>query len=273
MIADQFSDFRSGNDMADRESDIVRHFHKVTIKRPADIIIEQISELIARRIIKPGDKLPPERVLAERFEISRGAVREALRRLEFFGIVKTSPQSGTVVETLSEHVLIGLIANILNSEDTSPEMLIEVRTALETLSIRLATERATPRQIDEIRRAQAQMREQAEAGAFTLEEDLLFHLKIAEATGNNLLRSLIALLGPDVLRFSHLHATYRDGRMHRAADEHDRIVEAIDRREVEEAARLMVDHLGHSYHQFHLEQRGGAAHPDVSEEPARDRAK
>lgn len=259
--------------MATDDIDLASHFRKVQIKRPADIVIEQVSDLISRRVLKPGDRLPAERVLSERLEISRGAVREALRRLEFFGIVKTSPQSGTVVENLSEHVLIGLISNILNSEDTSPEMLIEVRTALETLSVKLATERATPRQIDEIRRAQVQMREQAEAGAFTLEEDLLFHLKIAEATGNNLLRSLIALLGPDVLRFSHLHATYRDGRMHRAAAEHDQIVEAIDRREADEAARLMVDHLGHSYHQFHLEQRGGAARPEAAERPAHGRAK
>lgn len=145
------------------------HFRKVRIKRPADVIIEQVSDLISRRVLKPGIAFPSERVLAERFEISRGAVREALQRLEFFGIVKTSPQSGSVIENLSEHVLIGLISNILNSEDTSPEMLIEVRSALEALS-GSAGDRArhTPRQIDEIRRAQVRMREQAEAGAFTL---------------------------------------------------------------------------------------------------------
>jgi GntR family transcriptional repressor for pyruvate dehydrogenase complex len=243
--------------MADRESDIVRHFQKVRIKRPAEVVIEQISDLISRRVLKPGDRLPPERLLAERFGISRGAVREALRRLEFFGIVKTSPQSGSVIETLSEHVLLGLIANIVNSDAISPEMLIEVRTAIETLSVRLATERASPHQIEEIRQAQLRMREQAEAGAFTLEEDLLFHLKIAEATGNYLLRSLIALLGPDVLRFSHLHATYRDGRMHEAAKEHEGIIEAMESRSIDEAERRMVAHLGHSYRQFHIARAAG----------------
>jgi GntR family transcriptional repressor for pyruvate dehydrogenase complex len=248
--------------MVDRESEIARHFHRVTIKRPADVIIEQISDLIARRIIKAGDRLPPERVLAERFGISRGAVREALRRLEFFRIVKTSPQSGTVVENLGEHILLGLIANIVNSEDTSPDMLIEVRTAIEALSVRLATQRATPRQIDEIRRAQTRMEEQAAAGAFTLEEDLLFHLKIAEATGNNLLRSLIALLGPDVLHFSHLHTTYRDGRVHVAAKEHVGILEAIETGQTDEAERRMVAHLGHSYEQFHIERSAASGRDD-----------
>lgn len=240
--------------MAGSDDDITQHFQKVRIKRPADVIIEQISGLIARRILKPGDRLPPERVLAERFEISRGAVREALRRLEFFGIVKTLPQSGTVVETLSEHVLIGLIANIVNAEDTSPAMLLEVRIAIEALSARLAAERATPRLLDEIRAAQARMREAAGGGAFTLEEDLLFHLKIAEATGNNLLRSLIALIGPDVLRLSLEHATYRGGRLHAAADEHDRIVAAIGAGAPDEAAREMVAHLEHSYTQLGIER-------------------
>lgn len=238
--------------MADTYSDIARHFQKVRIKRPADAVIEQISDLISRRILKPGDKLPPERELAEWLGISRGAVREALRRLEFFRIVKTLPQSGSVVEDLDEHVLIGLISNILHSDEIGPEMLIEVRTAIEALSVRLAAERATPRQIEEIRSAQRRMREQAESGALTLEEDLLFHLKIAEATGNYLLRSLIALLGPDVLRFSHQHATYRDGRMHEAANEHDGIVAAIAAGSVEEAERRMIEHLDHSYRQFRI---------------------
>lgn len=236
--------------MDDPDFDVSRHFQKIKIRRPPDIIIEQISDLIARRIIKAGQKLPAERVLAERFDVSRGTVREALRRLEFFGIVRTSPQSGTVVENLSEHVLIGLISNILNAGDTSPEMLIEVRGALEALSARLATERAHGAQIAEIRKAQQRMREQAEANAYTLEEDLLFHLKVAEATNNNLLRSLIALMGPDVLRFSHQHATYKDGRMHAAANEHDAIIAAIESGQPDEAEKLMKQHIDKSYEHY-----------------------
>lgn len=236
--------------MQDDDADFSQHLKKVRIRRPADIIIEQISNLIARRIIKAGQKLPSERTLAERFDVGRGPVREALRRLEFFGIVKTSPQSGTVVENLSEHVLIGLISNILHADDMSPEMLIEVRGALEALSAKLAAERATPEQISAIENAHRHMKEQANAGAFTLEEDLLFHLKIAEATNNNLLRSLIALMGPDVLHFSHLHATYKNGRMHEAAHEHEKILEVISQRRSEDAEELMKSHISRSYEHF-----------------------
>lgn len=237
--------------MHDDDADFSQHLKKVRIRRPADIIIEQISNLIARRIIKAGQRLPSERTLAERFDVGRGPVREALRRLEFFGIVRTSPQSGTVVENLSEHVLIGLISNILHADDMSPEMLIEVRGALEALSAKLAAERATSEQLNAIENAHRDMKEQASAGAFTLEEDLLFHLKIAEATNNNLLRSLIALMGPDVLHFSHLHATYKNGRMHEAADEHEKILKVISERRSEEAESLMKSHISRSYEHFH----------------------
>lgn len=236
--------------MPDDELDISRHLRKVQVKRPSDMIIEQISNLIARGLLKSGDKLPSERLLAERFEVGRGVVREALRRLEFYGIVKTLPQSGTVIEKMSELVLVGLIANILNMDDISPDMLIEVRGALEVLAARLASERATPAQIEEIRRAHARMEEQVEKGGFTLEEDLLFHLKLAEASNNVLLRSLITLIGPDVLRFSHQHATYRNGRRHEAQKEHARILAAIEGHEADTASGEMESHISKSYAQF-----------------------
>lgn len=254
--------------MQNDENDFSRHLKKVRVRRPADIIIEQISDLIARRIVKAGQKLPSERTLAERFEVGRGPVREALRRLEFFGIVRTSPQSGTVVENLSEHVLIGLISNILHADDMSPEMLIEVRGALEALSAKLAAERATPSQIRAIEEAHRRMKEQAEAGAFTLEEDLLFHLKIAEATNNNLLRSLIALMGPDVLHFSHLHATYKNGRMHEAAREHEGILKVIADGSPEEAEELMKNHISKSYE--HYRTTGEDDGPRLEDEPVRE---
>jgi len=252
--------------MSESDLDLSRHLQKIRVRRPADIIIEQISDLVARRIIKAGQKLPSERVLSEQFGVSRGSVREALRRLEFFGIVRTSPQSGTVIENLSEHVLIGLISNILNADETSPEMLIEVRGALEALAAKLASKRAGQKQLDEIRDAQRRMREQAEANALTLEEDLLFHLKIAEATNNNLLRSLIALMGPDVLRFSHLHETYKNGRIFAAAAEHEAIVAAIESGHADEAERLMSGHIAKSYEHYR-DFGGGATTADDEEAP------
>ncbi|NJO68789.1 MAG: FadR family transcriptional regulator [Bacteroidetes bacterium] len=82
---------------------LIEKIKPIEFQKPSDIIIRQIRELISSGIIKPGDRLPAERELAERFGIGRGYIREALKKLEFYGIVKTLPQSGTMVANLVYH--------------------------------------------------------------------------------------------------------------------------------------------------------------------------
>ena len=76
---------------------MLENFQKIIVEKPVDKIINQIRTLIISGELKPGDKLPPERRLAEKFGVSRGPVREAIQKLEFYGILKTQPQSGTLV--------------------------------------------------------------------------------------------------------------------------------------------------------------------------------
>ena len=86
------------NQLVDME--VLNNFKEIQVVSPSDKIIEQIRELISSGQIKPGDKLPPERKLSEKFGVGRSYVRNAIRKLEFYGIVKTLPQSGTVVSGL-----------------------------------------------------------------------------------------------------------------------------------------------------------------------------
>ena len=69
----------------------------IRVSKPGEVIAARLQELIVAEVLRPGDRLPPERALAERFGVGRGHVREALKRLEFYGILHTRPQSGTVV--------------------------------------------------------------------------------------------------------------------------------------------------------------------------------
>ena len=78
-------------------SDILGSIVPITVPDVSDIIIEQIRDLVSKGVIKPGDRLPSESNLARTFGVKRGKVREALRRMELFGVLKTSPQSGTYV--------------------------------------------------------------------------------------------------------------------------------------------------------------------------------
>ena len=68
-----------------------------SLETPTDKVISKIKELIISGVLKPGDKLPAERKMAIEFGFGRTHVREALHKLEFYGIIKTLPQSGSVV--------------------------------------------------------------------------------------------------------------------------------------------------------------------------------
>lgn len=234
-----------------KKTSALQYLQEIEYKKPSDIIIEQIQKLISSGILKPGDELPSERVLAERFGVGRGYVREALQRLEFYGILKTLPQRGTVVANLGIKALEGLIANILSLDKKDMDSLMEARTILEINAARLAAQRASDAQLQDLRAAHAEFQARVNEGEPALEEDLYFHIKLAEASGNSVLRSLISLITPDILTLSHDLDSCKDGRNQEAFQEHEAVLEAVTARLPEEAARAMGVHLDRSLRQFH----------------------
>jgi GntR family transcriptional repressor for pyruvate dehydrogenase complex len=236
--------------MLDRDDDLADHLKRVRVKRPSDIIIEQISDLITAGVLKPGQRLPAERVLMQRFDVGRAHVREAIQKLELFGVVRTLPQSGTYIADISANMLERLVRGVLDVDDLTPPMLTEVRSVLEVLSAELAAQRATPAQIADIRAAHDAQAAQADNGGDTLEEDIQFHLRLAEAANNVLLRSLIALIQPEVLRLSRQHVTHKPDRIPQTVKEHLRILTAVEAHDSQEAAAAMRHHVEMGRAQF-----------------------
>ncbi len=234
-----------------KDSTALPYLREINYKKPSDMIIEQIQKLISSGILKPGDSLPSERILAERFGVGRGYVREALQKLEFYGILRTLPQRGTIVANLGIKALEGLIANILSLDKKDLDSLMEARSILEIQAARLAAERATEEQRQALCQAHEEFRTQVQKGNPALEEDLMFHLKVAEASGNSVLRSLISLITPDIINLSHDMDSCKDGRFKEAFTEHDAVLKAIVGRDAEGAAQAMEHHLHRSLDQFH----------------------
>lgn len=218
-------------------------FKEIEVEKPADLIIKQIRQLISSGRLKPGMRLPSERVLAERFGVGRGHIREALKKLEFYGILKTRPQKGTIVASLGVKALEGLISNILATETRDFESLMEIRALLEVHAARLAAQRANQREIEEIFSTFEDFRKKVEQGQSGLEEDHLFHLKIAEESKNAVLRSLIGLITPDIITLSRKHQSGRGERFQTTLKEHERILEGIRARDPEQAAQAMSEHM------------------------------
>lgn len=218
-------------------------FSEITVETPVDKIIRQIRNLITIGELSPGDKLPPERKLSEKFGVGRSVVRDAIRKLEFYGIVKTQPQSGTVIEGMGIVALEGLISDVLNIEETDFKSLVETRLLLEIESAGKAAERRTVDDLIILKGALKEYEDKIAEGVSAVEEDLLFHLKIAEASGNSVLKSLMLIITPDIIKsFTTLNVCKED-RIQSTLNEHKEILDQIIAQNSEGARTAMRNHL------------------------------
>ncbi|MCX6546787.1 MAG: FadR/GntR family transcriptional regulator, partial [Acidobacteria bacterium] len=164
----------------------------IRTKRLYEEIVEQIRLLIADGKLKPGDKLLAERELADRFQVSRASVREAIRTLEMLGVIDIRPGEGTYIRETETDDIIRPLAMFLAVERSSVIDMFEMRRIFETATASLAAQRATDQEILEIETILEDMKERLnlqdpEKGE---EFDAAFHFAIAEATHNSLLAKL-----------------------------------------------------------------------------------
>src|SRR5205809_6632625 len=115
-------------------------------------IVRQVKQLIAEGRFKSGDRLPPERELAEKFVVSRTSVREALRTLESLGLIDIRPGEGTFVREVSIDALVEPLALLLTSHREAIVELFEARRLLEPALAALTAARATRHEIQAMAR-------------------------------------------------------------------------------------------------------------------------
>jgi GntR family transcriptional repressor for pyruvate dehydrogenase complex len=227
---------------------ILDHFQKVELPDPVDLVIQQVKDLIHNGVLKPGDRLPSEKSIEGKLQIPRGPISKALRRLETYGILKTIPQSGTYVASIGVDALEGLLTNVLKLEDRELEALDDTRYILEIYAAELVAKHATEQQLEELRKVQEEVARKVEAGAGSFDEDMVFHLKIADICGNPILKSIITMLVSDVLQFfkdfeQKAGKTKIRRRLLDAAEEHRKIVAAVKQHDPVEAAEAMRRHF------------------------------
>ncbi len=237
----------------------IDYFERIELQDPADIVVQQIKELIADNTLQPGDKLPSEQKLEEKLGISRSAIRRALKILNAYGFVKTVPQSGTYVSGIGVNALGGLLSNVLQLQEKDFESLVEIRYVLETYAVELAASNSSESQFQELESAHEDFCQQIENGFTSFDEDLVFHIKIAECTKNPVLKSLITLLASDDLGLhkkfeKHVEKDKILERRKKAVEEHGRILTAIQGHHPEMAVQAMKEHYRRSK-EFREKQR------------------
>lgn len=215
-------------------------------------IVQQLTGLLAAGELKPGDRLPSERDLAEQLRVSRPSVREALQSLEVLGFVEIRRGGGTFVRDTNADEVIRPLALVLAVERTSLLDMFEVRRTFEAMTARLAAERATDADVRRIGEAFGRMKRSFAARDAEKGEgaDVEFHHAIAAATRNALLVRLFRTVSGEFERAvtvarRRLIEEDRENRR-RLVEQHGRIFRAIEARDPEAAAAEMLAHLAYA---------------------------
>lgn len=221
--------------------------------------------MIAEGRLKPGDKLPPERELAEIFGVSRSSVRDAIRVLEVQGLVEPRHGDGTVVREIPIDRLVRPLADAVSAGKDRLADLFDMRKMLEPPLARAAAFRATDEDVRALEQIVEHQTGRARAGEFALEDDTEFHYRIAVAAKNQVVLRIMDTL-MDLLRDSRARSLQGAGRAEKSLEGHRRILDAITRRDPEAAAQQMRRHIEEIEGTLFPEHR-----PAVAEAPAGSR--
>ena len=193
-----------------------------------DVVFATLRQAILRGELKPGERLM-EIHLANRLGVSRTPIREAIRKLELEGLVIMIPRRGAEVAKITEKSL---------------KDVLEVRRALDALSVELACVRITRDAIEELREAMEECGEAMKTGdaAVIAKADVRFHDIIIAAAGNERLTSLINNLAEQMYRYRFEYI--KDATNHdKIMEEHRAIYESIAAKNAQQAARAVTRHI------------------------------
>ena len=218
-------------------------YRAVKTSRLYEQILQQLEDSIVKGQLKPGDQLPPERDLAQRFGVSRTAVREAVKALREKGLVEAYTGRGTfVTDGTSQAIRQSLDLMTKISPQDGLQHLAELRRILEPEIASLAAPRIDQQLIATMREAVAIMDRNLHDRDTYIEADLDFHLALAEAAENPLILALIdSIVG--LLREQRSRIFELDGGPERGQFHHKRILQAIEERNADAARSAMKAHL------------------------------
>jgi len=221
------------------ESRLMRPIKKTRI---AEEIADRIRELILNGTFPPGRPLPSERVLAARYGVSRGSVRDAFRTLETIGLLETRHGQGTFPHELSVDRLVTPLVSVLAYRRDLREELMDVRRMFEPAVARVAAARANEADLADLDRVLDAQRRQVKTGRPAIAEDTAFHAILARATGNSVVVRIMATLN-DLLVESRKLTLKPKGRPERSLRGHEAVVAALRRGDADGAAQAMHDHI------------------------------
>lgn len=226
---------------------LVPHGNGVVHNRPqktAMIVARRIVEDIRRNGREPGDKLPPERIMLEEYQVGRGTLRESLRFLELQGVItlKPGPGGGPTVEKPDATTLATALLLLLQFDNAPFSTIVEARQGLEPLMARLAAERMSDDDVTRLGDSVDRMRTSVDDLDVFLATNKEFHEIIAWSSQNSLYGFLIDAL-VDILDGTVLGVDYPPPRRQAILKAHAAILEALQRHDGDASAEAMGRHI------------------------------
>jgi GntR family transcriptional regulator, transcriptional repressor for pyruvate dehydrogenase complex len=216
-------------------------------KKAYQVIVDYIKENFFNGELKPGEKLPTERELANRFHVSRTSVREALRKLEIKGIIEIKQGSGSFIKASQIHSLgEELSSTIIQTEKKLIYEMLELRQALEVECAFLASRRATSEDLERIRKTLEMMDQSKNDVELGIQADLNFHINIVLAAHNSIFLQLFQTLSDhmqDTIRVTRRQRLKDPERAQETINEHKEIYLAIAAGDADQARQLMEKHI------------------------------
>ena len=217
-------------------------------------IVKQFIDKMKSGEFKPGDRLPTERELAVQLNVSRTAIREALRVMEFMGAIESKVGSGTFIKEMTLDNLLDSYAGVIAKNDRLLIEMLEVRMLLEVEIAKLAARKINKDKINAIEKTLALMEKEIKEGGIGLEGDNAFHNELANAADSLAMTSILNFCGEllDSTRRAALTAL-NDPTV--GLEHHRGIFKAVKSGDEDEAARLMKEHLVKAYQNLESKKR------------------
>ncbi len=155
-----------------------------------EMVMEQIKDIVKKGELKSGDKLPPERYLSEKLEVSRSSIREALKTLQIVGLIETRHGDGNFINDNFENSLLEPLSIVFMLLGSKSSDVLELRKIIEPETAALAARNITKEQLKELREIADELNNTSDVETCA-SLDKKFHYKIAQASGNHLISTVI----------------------------------------------------------------------------------
>jgi len=217
-------------------------FSPVKKEKISDVVTEKIKESILSGNFKPGDKFPSERELVDQFQVSRIVIRESLRKLEAIGLLIIKRGSGMFVASTDSGAISDALTTALKMQRVDVDEITEARLTMEPAVARLAAEKMTPENLDALKMNIEDAQGLVNKDSIAKYKDIDFHVLIAEATRNRVVRlSMEAMLNS--VRNMDTPGRFQGERDKAAISYHRKIFKAIKEKNPKKTEELMRKHI------------------------------